>query len=382
MSATLHRSATEFLVNREPKGNLRLALTVVLGCLLSSNLCAQSAESQIAEENWYQVELLIFKRVSTSEDTQRQELWPRNITLSYPPRVQFLTDPNKPVDTKIPEVPDDDVNRDTLAIQALENTSGQNSTPMINTTNSEIDFNITDIEQPYVYLSEAHGIIENVSQLTRRRDNKILFHQSWAQPMLAFDEAPAIIIRGGEFFGEHAELEGSITLSISRYLHIHTNLWLTDFEPNYGQQPYDWPALPTLPATQLPRSLMEQSTADAQHYSENTQVMTSTQEAASLELTANQRLIGFNNLTSTNDDSTNPQFDSVFERDNNYFSNYTNITQQPFLAKRVVTLMQKRRMRSNELHYIDHPLMGIIIKMRPYTPAHLKPEEEKSVTAE
>lgn len=355
MSAIRHNSPTQFA----RQGKLQLGVAALLASLFSGNIYAQTAEQPIAEENWYQVELVVFKRVGANSDLQQQELWPHNITLSYPPRVQFLTDPNKPSDQEILTEQEYDADENTSVAQ----TSEPNSTPVL------------DIEQPYVYLSEEHDIIENLGQLTRRRDNKILFHQTWAQPMLAFDDAPAIIIRGGETFGEHSELEGSIILSISRYLHIHTNLWLTDFEPNYGQQPYDWPALPLLPVQQIPSTLDQQGAVDAQEYSEPT----------SLELTASQDLTGFNNLTNSSNDLTNSEFDSVFERDNSYFSNYANITQQPFLAKRVVTLTQKRRMRSNELHYIDHPLMGIVIKLQPYTPAHLKPEEDKSdlsVTAE
>jgi hypothetical protein len=39
---------------------------------------------------------------------------------------------------------------------------------------------------------------------------------------------------------------------------------------------------------------------------------------------------------------------------------------QDYLVKRVVKLIQQRSMRSNEIHYLDHPLMGVIIKIFPY----------------
>lgn len=39
---------------------------------------------------------------------------------------------------------------------------------------------------------------------------------------------------------------------------------------------------------------------------------------------------------------------------------------QDYLVKRIVKLSQQRSMRSNEIHYIDHPLMGLIIKVFPY----------------
>ncbi len=40
-------------------------------------------------------------------------------------------------------------------------------------------------------------------------------------------------------------------------------------------------------------------------------------------------------------------------------------TNQDYLIKRIVKLNQERSMRSNEVHYIDHPLLGIIVKIVP-----------------
>jgi len=38
---------------------------------------------------------------------------------------------------------------------------------------------------------------------------------------------------------------------------------------------------------------------------------------------------------------------------------------QDYLIKRIVKLNQERSMRSSEIHYIDHPLLGIIVKIVP-----------------
>ncbi|RZA04166.1 MAG: hypothetical protein EOO68_08850 [Moraxellaceae bacterium] len=37
-----------------------------------------------------------------------------------------------------------------------------------------------------------------------------------------------------------------------------------------------------------------------------------------------------------------------------------------YVTKRIVKIAQQRTMRSNEVHYIDHPLLGIVIKIVPY----------------
>jgi len=39
---------------------------------------------------------------------------------------------------------------------------------------------------------------------------------------------------------------------------------------------------------------------------------------------------------------------------------------QDYLIKRIVKISEARSMRSNEVHYIDHPLLGIVIKIIPY----------------
>lgn len=39
--------------------------------------------------------------------------------------------------------------------------------------------------------------------------------------------------------------------------------------------------------------------------------------------------------------------------------------------RHAVLLDQTRRMRSNEIHYIDHPLLGVVIKFTPITAEEL-----------
>ena len=44
--------------------------------------------------------------------------------------------------------------------------------------------------------------------------------------------------------------------------------------------------------------------------------------------------------------------------------------------RHAVALKQKRRMRSTEVHYLDHPLFGLVIKLTPLT------EEDLEILAE
>ena len=39
--------------------------------------------------------------------------------------------------------------------------------------------------------------------------------------------------------------------------------------------------------------------------------------------------------------------------------------------RHAVTLKQERRMRSTEIHYIDHPMLGVVVKLSPLTEEEL-----------
>jgi len=103
-------------------------------------------------------------------------------------------------------------------------------------------------------------------------------------------KTPSIVISGGQSVGGHRELEGTIKIHIARYLHLTTDLWLTQGSKETN---LTWPSVPTRPGSS----------------------------------------------------STKASY---------------NLTSYP-----VATLRERRRMRSKELHYIDHPLMGVLILFTP-----------------
>jgi hypothetical protein len=227
-----------------------LAALIGLTCLSSSVVHAQN------EGRWYQVEILIFKR-DIDPLAKDDELWRTDLSLSYPSNARYL--------------------ERTLSKDKYE-LGGHNYT------------------------------------LRKSENFEVLFHKAWNQQMWAADQSPAWIIRGGQSHGEHRELEGSIRIHIGRYLHVHTDLWLSEFIYNNNTQNPSistYTHSPRLP--RLPRSIQDQS-----------------------------------NSTSTADAQ-------IFRR---LFSHLPQPTG-------IVTLREKRRMRSKETHYIDHPLMGILVRMLP-----------------
>ncbi|WP_373079426.1 CsiV family protein [Zhongshania sp.] len=149
---------------------------------------------------------------------------------------------------------------------------------------------------------------------------KPLFLASWEQDLQARKKSPAILIQGGKQFGKHYELEGYIRIAVERYLHLDTNLWLARFGSHAGnyylpQQPqsYDEP--------EEPAPLVDEAFENSPEY-----------------LQFKQQNPGFQ-------PSASPQQEADYP------------------IEQIVVMKQQRRMRSDELHFIDHPKFGVIVKV-------------------
>ncbi len=138
--------------------------------------------------------------------------------------------------------------------------------------------------------------------LTRSSRFDVIDHQSWVQPINA--EPTPVMVQAGQRYDDRFEVEGTLSLSRSRFLHVQTDLWYTIFEPRGGaRNPYVQGFESTLSEEQLSeyQELVEVERERGQYYAARSHVM-----------------------------------------------------------------MQSRRLRSDELHYIDHPLFGVIIRINRY----------------
>lgn len=261
------------------------------------------------DPTWYQVEVVIFERTGAGNSA---ESWPRNIQLRYPFNWEELKDPEEP---------------GALLPDMEPGQTGSSDGTSLAPEEGPLKVDLT--RRPYFYLPESERTLNrHANALSRQSGYEVLFHEAWRQPTVEQQVAPALLITGGELFGDHYELEGSITLSVSRYLHLHTRLWLTEFEPNFGQPPGAWPELPRRPNLQTEeRSTPTSSWGDPWAESRS----------------------GFTWDTSLNETSSRPNF-----------------LGEDFLPSRIATMTQQRRMRSRELHYLDHPLFGLLIEVTPY----------------
>jgi hypothetical protein len=283
----------------------RLPTLLGIAAALTSALVAPLTQAQTkTHEGWYQVEMIVVAR----KDDTGQEHWPSNIKLRYPGDWVELKD----------------------LTTAGANTADGNS-PSASST--------VDLTKEAFYLLPANERQLNVQtqKLQRSAHFEVLFHNAWRQVITNKKSSKAIIINGGQTYGQHQALEGSIRLSVATYLELQTNLWLAQFDVNVGQEiTQPWPEIPVRP---------NYTTAAVSNLSLDSDV--------ELE----QALANENTQWSTGNFDANAP---IPEADN-------------FVTRQIILLQQERDMRSNEVHYIDHPALNVIIQVTPYPPIATAP---------
>lgn len=296
-----------------------LGISALLAAL-SWNTTAQVEE----EIRWYQIEVAILTQPANAQLAASAEIFRKDVTLNYGNNTETLRSIS-------------DAYTERLRTETGTNLSGDNNTgeqdselvPLDTIDEAEIAELLA--HTPFVKLPEAmRGLNETIAAMVKRNRQRVLFHEAWRQPLSEPETAPAIIISGGDVFDKDQELSGTLSFGASRYLHVNTNLWFVEFASNFGQSDQEWPIIPTPP-----------------------------NEAASIikdtEINLSAGLEQGSNADIWQQYETLAQ-DSAYQRDAN----------RPYIVTSVATLQQNRRMRSGEVHYIDHPKIGILIFVTPY----------------
>lgn len=182
--------------------------------------------------------------------------------------------------------------------------------------------------EPFTPLPVAeHKLARAAERLSRQGGLRVLLHQAWLQPLFPRNQADALLVTGGDRVGSHFELEGYVTFSVERYLHLETNLWLSRFSL---RQPGDhsWPLLPPLPYAQ--------------------------------------------------------QQDQQPDTGASWFggaSDFQQLLNDPYRTDNIFVLHERRRLRSGELHYLDHPRFGALVRIDPRAAAKTASSESDDSSA-
>jgi hypothetical protein len=299
-------------------------------CLLAALFVSTATQAQATDtadsSRWYQIEVFIY--ANNKPSAANEEFWPTELGLKYPERLVELTEIDE---------------------QALEREQTERSTEdtTINSGPDLLNYQQEDLAAattiprptPFLVLDEQEMQLKPVAnKVLRQADFRLLFHKAWRQDLNDRETSEHIIIFGGERFDQHYELEGTINISVERYLHFSTDLWFSTFTSNVGGEENPWPVLPPIPLTSTPA----QAATD-----------TAAQDP-------------FSSPVSTYKHSLGNEFQAL--------------TGNQYSVERTVSLKQRRRMRSNELHYIDHPLLGLLVKITPFELT--EPGKKPAATAE
>ncbi len=146
--------------------------------------------------------------------------------------------------------------------------------------------------------AETFTLTTEAQRLARLGGFQVLLHGRWLQPVPPREAPEPMLVQAGRRYGDVRALEGTVAVTLGRYLHFQTNL--TYREPLLGHAPVDR----TLP----PPELLGVAAGQAPRMP----------DAALLGETSGYML-----------------------------------------------LTTSRRMRSGELHYLDHPKLGVLVRIHP-----------------
>lgn len=154
-------------------------------------------------------------------------------------------------------------------------------------------------------LPESQQLMNSLARSIQRSSlYKTLLHQSWLQPVSAKDDSIAVMIQAGDHYDDQYELDGTIRVSRSRFLHLETDLWYTEFAPLYQQD-------------------------------ENASSIAASRVSPEIRR----------------------QFPDIAAWESN---------RGQYVPIHAHQLRQSRRMRSSTLHFIDHPRFGILVKIEDF----------------
>lgn len=237
-----------------------------------------------AANNLYQIEVVVFAR--DSAEAEVEEYWEQDHGLRYPSRLMGL----------IPEGAQPAAPEMAPAANPVEGAA-----PMViaEAPTGPLPFQLLP--------ASARRLQAQARAIDRRSNLRVLFHGAWVQPAGSPGSADPVLITGGRQYGHHHELEGYLTLTVDRYLHLDANLWMARFASASGIQT-EGPVLP-LPV------ITGGAVAEPEPAS----------EALSIGLPSDG-----------------------------------------YAPVQIYVLDQERRMRNAETHYLDHPRFGLLVNVIPY----------------
>ncbi len=233
----------------------------------------------------------------------------------------------------------------------------------------------------------------DAAALRRNPGYQVLWHQAWQQPLLPQEQSPWIQVQAGQSQQDTHQLEGAVRVHLERFLHLSLDLWLSDLDrasfSSHAPAPFQLPALEPVPpacyflSRHWPRDQGTTPTLSGAGLLQNwwyppfgcmsdlagrglfplSQAVT---PAIQVELpSASYEVVGSGERRVNRAELlASPIMQDVRPDDADQQEAGSQVRAGRPVAG-IIPFRQTRRMRSDELHYLDHPRMGALVLITP-----------------
>ena len=325
-------------------------------------LAAFPVDKALAQDyRWFRVELLVFTNQAPPAPggAASAEQWDATPELAYPLAARFLVDPARVARNEARYGGESLV--DKYGRQIITSGSGagggqvQPPTPVMSEPAPAAA--VDSLPRPFVTLDDAYQEFRGkVSALQRSGRHAILFHETWVQAVGPEANSLPIVLDHSGDEQQWPPLQGTVKIFLTRYLHLETNLWLNT-TGEYLPGTWKMPAPPFGPPSLVieEEGVVDIAAAIAALPEGQAQPGTAAADAVvAIESAGDTTVAAVDGVPAGNGTAAGAETVVVEQ------------AQGPLYPYRhAVLLEQTRRMRSGEIHYIDHPLLGVIIKFTP-----------------
>lgn len=234
-------------------GRIRLSISMVVATAfaLAFAPCAmpEPARPHDAHADWYKIEIIVFENTSVPESGEHFEAaqphYPANV-LSVLPESDDLISPMSREQAKevigiietvdAPDAPE--ASRESFVFESRsrfqpgpDDTAEAQDLPAAPDAR---DAEATDIilarrvEAFRELPASARHLAAEAQRIRRSSRYRLLLHTAWAQPLPEGAEALPVLIHTPSKFLHASPLEGVVSVSRTRYLHLSTDLWLNE----------------------------------------------------------------------------------------------------------------------------------------------------------
>jgi hypothetical protein len=237
------------------------------------------------------------------------------------------------------------------------------------------DPNAPVLALPYEFLGPQALSFGNEARSLRRQGQRVLFHETWWSELAEGDEPEWLLLdrSGDPDTLDWPSLQGALRVYRSRYLHAEVDIWLNtlgDYLPEGWQIPAPPLAMPSVHSATLggePINPWAPQTPDTVPDSASQTRVSAMADAAypgAIESRMAEPRVGPSSVTGTVDEM-NESLNEAAGEEQEHDSEPEKEDTVDYPWRHAIVHQQSRRMRSGEIHYLDHPVIGVIVRVTP-----------------